>query len=280
LLFAIMISGVGVQQDITLEHTGTKVDVPYNNMGKLMYYLNCVNCCLDHFITNSRLTTYGNYNSLSNDEQESVMVLCALLSPDLLNNRVFFPLEDNSPILRGSNNTFFKITEATHVIAAAATADEAIMIEGKKVDINQFMVYELSWLRKYYYEPLSAEIRRHDAPAPAPAKYVYIAPSPSRDYEYTSSPSHVAWWIFCFGFCFSIAWLMGSGFACSRSQRGGGVANLIFSLLILAGLGTAFGLLYRQPPLPLVEYYLGGAIVVSLLIMICSCCMVKCCYKR
>jgi hypothetical protein len=32
-----MISGAGVQHEIQLEHTGKVVDVPYNDVGKLMY---------------------------------------------------------------------------------------------------------------------------------------------------------------------------------------------------------------------------------------------------
>lgn len=70
------------------------VTVPNHPVAKLMYYLDCVCDALQIDRSDSEdieeLRNYQNYQYLSEQQRTELMVLCTMLSPDVLLDKVFF----------------------------------------------------------------------------------------------------------------------------------------------------------------------------------------------
>eukprot|EP00477_Mikrocytos_mackini_P003305 GAHX01004153.1.p1 GENE.GAHX01004153.1~~GAHX01004153.1.p1 ORF type:complete len:177 (+),score=20.24 GAHX01004153.1:49-579(+) len=136
--------------------TGTSVTVPENPRAKLMYYLSCV--CdalqLDSSDTRNiaRLKDYQNYFRLTEEEKSELLVLCAVLSPDVLLNKVFF---QNDRMCGNSSNEFYDIG----TVASQLVVSSSIVIGGQRKNIRKIMTFKMSWLRKNYLEPIQALAR-------------------------------------------------------------------------------------------------------------------------
>ena len=77
------------RQQVQIKATGGSTTVPNSPIAKLMYYFHCVCSCVADSNDPSikRLKAYEtNYNSLSSDEESTLLVLCLALSPDKLIN--------------------------------------------------------------------------------------------------------------------------------------------------------------------------------------------------
>nr|XP_022310021.1 uncharacterized protein LOC111115543 [Crassostrea virginica]XP_022310051.1 uncharacterized protein LOC111115557 [Crassostrea virginica] len=134
--------------------TGTTVQVPANPRAKLMYYLSCVCNALQLDTSDTRniarLKDYQNYAFLTEDEKKQLLVFCAILSPDVLLNKVFFQND--------SSNEFYDIgTVASHLVVSSS-----IVIGGQKKSIRKIMTFKMSWLQNNYLEPLQALARELD----------------------------------------------------------------------------------------------------------------------
>lgn len=77
--------------ELGLKETGVRVTIPNHPKAKLMYYLDCM--CnvleLDENVTIQHLRRYNDYN-LSRGETDRLLVLCLLLSLDVLLNKCIF----------------------------------------------------------------------------------------------------------------------------------------------------------------------------------------------
>ena len=136
---------------LSIEATGTTVTIPNDNKAKLMYYINCICSALDMDTSDSeniqRLRDYRNYN-LSVDETAQLFVFCAILSPDILLNKVIFQSDE----LCGDRvNQFYKISKVQNRFVVT----NSILIGGQTRRVNQIMAFKMSWLREYYLEPMS-----------------------------------------------------------------------------------------------------------------------------
>lgn len=125
--------------------TGTSVTVPENPRAKLMYYLSCV--CdalqLDSSDTRNiaRLKDYQNYFRLTEEEKSELLVLCAVLSPDVLLNKVFF---QNDRMCGNSSNEFYDIG----TVASQLVVSSSIVIGGQRKNIRKIMTFKMSSLTK------------------------------------------------------------------------------------------------------------------------------------
>ena len=70
-------------QSLKIQSTGKKATVPSSDLATLMYYLESVFTVIP-FDINPRLKNYSMYYSLSAEEKEQVLLLCALFSPDVM----------------------------------------------------------------------------------------------------------------------------------------------------------------------------------------------------
>lgn len=153
-----MADAVLVRQGVHVEAIGSSVTIPNNNIAKLMYYLNCMSACLEDFIP-AEFTNYSKYASLDNETRAAVVAIAILLDPEQILGKVVFVVKPNNPILQGSSNKFYKITEATQVLAGRATFEGAILIEGRTVEVSKIMFCTEDWYKKFLLDPLQGEIR-------------------------------------------------------------------------------------------------------------------------
>ena len=154
-----MSSGLYVQTDeVGVRYTGVTVQVPDNDVARLMYYLNCVctaiNCEQDSIIR--RFTAYEFWVYLSADDQRALLNLCCELSPDVFEGKVFFCNE----LLSGDSlNDFLEISQVRQQIVAA----NSIVIAGRTCEVNKIMIYKMRWMRQNYTEPIQSLRARLDA---------------------------------------------------------------------------------------------------------------------
>lgn len=136
---------------LEVERIGSSVSVPNNHKAKLMYYLNSIASILD--LDNSdagnlrRLRDYENYYRLTADETNQLILLCALLSPDILIGKCIFHDEE---MCGGSSNAFYKIK----AVQTRVMVSSSIMIAGHNRSVNEVMFFTMSWLEKNYLEPI------------------------------------------------------------------------------------------------------------------------------
>ena len=121
---------------------------PANDVARLMLYFNCVCYVIQYNDTDvSRLRNCNNWASLSSEEIRLLFALCATLTPDIFNNKVFF----NSDALCGdSPNKFFEISQVSNQLLAV----ESIIIAGRRYRVNKIMTYKMSWMYDYYINPM------------------------------------------------------------------------------------------------------------------------------
>ena len=138
-------------ESIGVTDTGTDVTVPDHPKARLMYYLNCMYTVLsldqaEHNI--ARLTDYGSYYLLSDEETADMFQLSALLDPVTLTGVCIF---HDAGEYGYSNNGFYEINTRRTTFAAA----ESVMVGNVRVSVKKIMCYNTSWLIENFILPLS-----------------------------------------------------------------------------------------------------------------------------
>ena len=134
-------------QNVQVKIFGKLVDVPNEPIAQLMYYLNCIKEVIKY--DDNTLTDYENYRSLSAEQANIVYRLAKVLNPSLFRNAGIFRYEPDFNF-NGSGNGFFNITDETKFFHI----DENSIIEGKSVKVLNGMIYNNTWLSKYYNNPI------------------------------------------------------------------------------------------------------------------------------
>ena len=123
--------------EISVKRTTTDATVPDDPIAHLMYYFNCVNCCVEADDSDlRRLGDYKNYSRLSSAEKAQLLVLCLALSPDKLIGSIFFPVNDDTNI-------------GTQLVVA-----ESLLVGGQQKKIRKIMMFKKRWLEQHYLDPL------------------------------------------------------------------------------------------------------------------------------
>ncbi|CAF2394748.1 unnamed protein product [Rotaria sp. Silwood2] len=93
---------------------------------------------------------------MSDQEDRLIFLLAATLSPDELEDKVFF----NAPALSpDSNNTFYEIGQVRRQLVIV----QSIVIAGQSRQVKKIMAYKQVWMRAYYYEPMQRLANRFRA---------------------------------------------------------------------------------------------------------------------
>jgi len=142
---------VAAERSLEIQQTGRTVQVPTDPWGRLMYYLSCVNSCLD--CIPERYRSYGSYSYINNEDREIILKLCILFSPDKLLQFCFIPVQSNA---MESQNDFFKVADKTRLAAIGIDVNRktATVIEGQHVEVHTFMIFKEAWLDNYYINPI------------------------------------------------------------------------------------------------------------------------------
>lgn len=141
---------VGERNQVRVKAVGVTVNVPSDDTAKLMYYLSCVNNCLDDFLPD-KLTSFASWYMADSATKRTILTTCVLLSPDKLMGKVIFPVKDDA---MSSGNEFLEIEQARTQTLVATDLDSAVVIEGRKVTINKIMLFKMSWLDNNFLKPL------------------------------------------------------------------------------------------------------------------------------
>jgi len=149
---------------ITIKAVGKLTSVPNNNIARLMYYLSCVNNCLDKdgqsSLLDSRHTDFRNYDKLQDEEQTLIVLLSLLLSPDELIGVCFFVVDEGAACLRGSSNEFLETTSAKSFLGALYSQNKVFVFKGDEVQTSRVMVCTKGWLQNNFMVPFSGEVGR------------------------------------------------------------------------------------------------------------------------
>ena len=133
---------------LSVERTGVEVQVPNNNLARLMYYLSCIFNVIQ-YNENNKLSDYKNYFYLTNEEKKAVYALAILFKPEVFLNAGVFVL-DNGLLTGNFGNDFLKITDER----IGVHANQEMVIGGRTVKVLKIMACNNSWLEKNYYNPL------------------------------------------------------------------------------------------------------------------------------
>jgi hypothetical protein len=127
---------------------GQKVNVPEADIAKVMYYLDCV-CTVIEYDDNNirRYRNYSNWANMSDEEDKLIFILAATLSPDELEDKVFF---QNSALCPTTANQFYEIGQIKNQLLVV----QSIVIGGRQRQVKKIMAYENAWMQKFYYQPM------------------------------------------------------------------------------------------------------------------------------
>ena len=149
------------------------VNVPDDDVARLMYYLSCVDTVIDYQEIDN-LSDYQNYDLLTVDEMAELFKLVLLFNPKYFVEKGIFIIDENL-LPNGLANQFYQITDeriGLHV-------NNEIFIGGRTVRVLKVMACSMAWLIRNYFNPwknifeMADQMERY--------KKVYVPPPPPRE---------------------------------------------------------------------------------------------------
>ena len=124
------------REQTNIKVSGTLATVPNNCFARLMYYLKAVDGCVPGLDIPSEYKNYSYYNKLNEDDKRKIIALATVLSPDLLEGKVFFMVDDGHKLLCGSGNKFYEVTVAKQYLGGIAVREAAIVVRGEEKQVK------------------------------------------------------------------------------------------------------------------------------------------------
>ena len=159
---------------------GVTVTIPDDDVARLMYYLSCVGTVIEHDNENDILTDYENYDLLDVNQLTLLLTLVTLFEPTIFIKGGVFIL-DPSLVPEGSSNEFYQITDER----INFHFNDEIMIGGKTRKILRVMACTISWLKRFYYNPMKNIMSLAEKPLPPP-----LPPKPAYKPTYYPMPTN------------------------------------------------------------------------------------------
>lgn len=146
--------------DHTLQISGRSGFIPTDNIGKLSYYLYCLEQCMPGSI-HAPLTNYENSFNFSQTDQETIITICCALKPSTLDNRVIFKASDDEiqAIKPGFSNAFLPVNEKIVKTTPELGQNIPVGLNPNCFQAIQTMMYTETWITSFYFTPL-VEIER------------------------------------------------------------------------------------------------------------------------
>ena len=143
----------GEYGQLIIEPSGKSCEVPDYPIAHIMYYLSCVDSCLDIDLS-SKYTNYSNHRSLSFDDTNEVLKLAKDFSPSYMSEKGIFI--NDSDLTGDSLNQFYKITSKKANIALTTE----FMYASREIHTVEIMAYETKWINNHYYNPIKEFSKR------------------------------------------------------------------------------------------------------------------------
>ena len=129
---------------LSIRDNSVSVNIPDNDIAKLMFYLKCVSNVLK-YNGFGQYTNYNNYYSLSNQEIKTLIKLATIFNPEVMMDvGVFVKNEDLD-----KGNKFIEITDEEMNIHA----NREVLIGGIKTKVLKMMLFKANWAISNYYLP-------------------------------------------------------------------------------------------------------------------------------
>jgi len=87
--------------------------------------------------------------NMSDEEDKLIFVLAATLSPDELEDKVFF---ENATLCPTTSNQFYEIGQIRNQLLVV----QSIVIGGRSRQVKKIMAYKSGWMQRNYYQPMQA----------------------------------------------------------------------------------------------------------------------------
>ncbi|CAG2244851.1 unnamed protein product [Mytilus edulis] len=121
----------------------------------------------------TRLTNYQQYYNLSDVDEQTLVLLCLKLSPDVMEGKCIFL---NPDACGDTQNEFFNL-RSTNVTVAAV---QSVVVGEARVAVKKIMCYKLSWLQNNFLEPITVLVRKIKEPQQSRPAITYGHSSYSR----------------------------------------------------------------------------------------------------
>ena len=153
------------------------VEVPDDDVARLMYYLSCVDTVIDYEGIDN-LSDYQNYDLLTVDEMAELFKLVLIFNPKYFVEKGVFIINENL-LPMGLGNQFYKITDERIGIHV----NNEMFIGGRTVNVLKVMACNMDWLIRNYFTPwknifeMADRMQRYkqiEVPEPPPPKLVYV----------------------------------------------------------------------------------------------------------
>ena len=156
------------------------VDIPDDDVAKLMYYLSCVDTVINYQGID-RLSDYQNYDSLSVDELTLLFKLVLIFNPKYFVEKGVFIIDENL-LPDNLSNQFYKITDERIGIHV----NNEIFIGGRTVNVLKVMACNEDWLIQYYFTPWKNIFEAADRMQRY--KQIEVPPPPPQEIDYVDRP--------------------------------------------------------------------------------------------
>ena len=130
----------------TVKDNSVDINIPDNDVARLMYYLQCVSSVLK-YNGFSQYTNYNAYYLLSNEDKINLLKLAIIFNPDIMMKVGVFVKHEDLDL----GNRFFEITDEEMKIHA----NREIVIGGIRTNVLKIMFFKSSWADRNYYSPKS-----------------------------------------------------------------------------------------------------------------------------
>ena len=153
------------------------VEVPDDEVAKLMYYLSCVDTVINYQEID-KLSDYENYDLLTADDLLELFKLVLIFNPKYFVEKGVFIINENL-LPNGLGNQFYKITDERIGIHV----NNEMFIGGRTVNVLKVMACNMDWLIRNYFTPwknifeMADRMQRYkqiEVPEPPPPKLVYV----------------------------------------------------------------------------------------------------------
>ena len=123
--------------EISGSQFGHGIVVPTNAKSKLMYYLNCINTLLKKKGERTKpeiwkLCDYGKHHRLTEDDTDNLILMCYILSPDVLLNKCVFI---DAELCKDYDNNFYELNAVRNRFVVTRN----LMIAGEQRTVHRIM---------------------------------------------------------------------------------------------------------------------------------------------
>lgn len=138
--------------ELQVKDVGTPTEIPYCDIARLMYYLDCVACLVEGLPIPAKFRDYKHWKRIGRnlDDFWEMVLLAQKLDPETMTRAGVF-IDCEAPLWSlGKRHMFVEITDTRYT----SLPTKNFAVGGTQVTCLQRMLYTESWLVEYYKGPM------------------------------------------------------------------------------------------------------------------------------